>query len=1262
MTGSRFLINAILAAIVSLTAACKASESGAIPCNDDSNCPSTYAQCIGGGAGSSAGHCTEPVVGTPGLSPTTIAVTPPAITGGLRPTLALALPALSGTKGLARKVTLGLSVGGGQEPVNKSGGAPVTLADLGTTITVDAPASSAADDKTLTYTLTVSNTPSSAATATATGSVHVVPLPVLAASTLAMSPASITGGTSPSIAVALPALTSAAVSAASVSLAISGCGTGNVTKNGGAALVAADLGTTITINPPTTGANDNLSCIYTLTVANGATTAATTTATVALSVFPLPTLGSTSLLVNPAAITGGDTGAISITLPQLSSMSASLTAVDLSISGGGHCTGPVTKSGGSTVGTADLKTSGTTIVMVNAPVGTVTTDNLVCTYTLTVSSSATPPGTAVATGTLTVLPQPLLSAGTFTLMPSSITGGTTTPDLGATLPSLTSPAVSAVKMTFAISGPPGCGSGNVDKTNGTPGAVTPSDLSKLINFARPTTLASTSPLTCTYTLTVFNGATPASFATATGTLTVKPQPVLVPASLAVSPAIITGGTTALISITLPQLTSTSASMTSVDFSISGGGNCGSGPVAKSAGGAVATTDVKTAGTNGIAVNSPAFTIATDNLVCMYTLTVSNGTTGPNNQATASGTLTIVPVPTLSASTFTLSPDTIVGGSPVTTILTGKLPTQTAGTPTGAVNFTVSGPVSCGSGAVAKIDTTAVSSGDLGQPISFNGPMTNTGEDLLCKYTLSVSNTATPAAKVTASGTLNVVSTPIFASGLTVTPNVIAGGPSTAALLKFALPALTSGGTATSIAMTVALGAGATSPVKKTGNVTLLPGDLGTTVSVDSPASSTTATNVFNYSLTATNSAGTSTPATASVTSFAPTANIASPRIGATATLLPNGAVLITGGGTAINSGVCSGATNTAEVYDPTTGVTTALGSNMFEARCLHTAVLAGNKVFIMGGSSDATPANNLKVDVFLYNAGTASVFGAFQQDGTTTLPNLVKARTGHSATLLGAASVGGGNNVGKIAVVGGYVPAGGGNTVELFDPAASGGNGGSILYSYKPTSVQTTTLSAIRGEHAAVLIGPWLYIIGGFDGASAYSATIDVLDTTRFVSSSLSASQISTSAPAGPVARMGHAAVALGTGGILVAGGYDGINVLAGMQKYTVDNAAGTVTGVASSGSLATARVRFPMLPAGPASKFLVFGGSSALGTPDTAASSIELIDTSNAPAASGGGTLKSPRQAATATNLNLSGASNFAFLLAGGAAATGGAEIFIGP
>ncbi|MGZ6143480.1 MAG: hypothetical protein ACXWLM_09080, partial [Myxococcales bacterium] len=159
---------------LTLATGCKVAESGNIPCTDDSNCPKDYPQCI-----VATGKCTEAVTGTPGLASTSITVSPASITGGVRPSISLGLPALSGNASLARKVTLGISSGGSSEAVTKSGGADVVLADLGTTITVDAPATTAADSKTYTYTLTVSNEPGSTAAVTATGTLTVVPAPAL---------------------------------------------------------------------------------------------------------------------------------------------------------------------------------------------------------------------------------------------------------------------------------------------------------------------------------------------------------------------------------------------------------------------------------------------------------------------------------------------------------------------------------------------------------------------------------------------------------------------------------------------------------------------------------------------------------------------------------------------------------------------------------------------------------------------------------------------------------------------------------------------------------------------------------------------------------------------------------------------------------------------------------------------------------------------------------------------------------------------------
>ena len=129
MTFSRTRIPAhyaLLAALAVLAPACKPSESGNIPCQDDGNCPNDYPQCLR--AGTAAAHCTEAVVGTPVLASTAIAVSPVSITGGQRPSLSLALPALSGNVDLARKVTLGISSGGAAEAVTKSGGAAKVIA------------------------------------------------------------------------------------------------------------------------------------------------------------------------------------------------------------------------------------------------------------------------------------------------------------------------------------------------------------------------------------------------------------------------------------------------------------------------------------------------------------------------------------------------------------------------------------------------------------------------------------------------------------------------------------------------------------------------------------------------------------------------------------------------------------------------------------------------------------------------------------------------------------------------------------------------------------------------------------------------------------------------------------------------------------------------------------------------------------------------------------------------------------------------------
>jgi large repetitive protein len=131
--------------------------------------------------------------------------------------------------------------------------------------------------------------------------------------------------------------------------------------------------------------------------------------------------------------------------------------------------------------------------------------------------------------------------------------------------------------------------------------------------------------------------------------------------------------------------------------------------------------------------------------------------------------------------------------------------------------------------------------------------------------------------------------------------------------------------------------------------------------------------------------------------FSPAGNMTTPRAGHTATLLPNGKVLFAGGISEYSpdkfvKGTCNCTLASAELYDPSTGMFTPVG-DMTTSRSNHTATLLPNgRVLITGGNSDYKQNCNCTLaSAELYDPST----GTFTVAGVMTT-----ARVGMSAILL----------------------------------------------------------------------------------------------------------------------------------------------------------------------------------------------------------------------------------------------------------------------
>ena len=141
----------------------------------------------------------------------------------------------------------------------------------------------------------------------------------------------------------------------------------------------------------------------------------------------------------------------------------------------------------------------------------------------------------------------------------------------------------------------------------------------------------------------------------------------------------------------------------------------------------------------------------------------------------------------------------------------------------------------------------------------------------------------------------------------------------------------------------------------------------------------------------------------------------SARYGHTATRLPDGRVLIVGGGLAETDASIQGAYASAELYDPATGTFKATGS-LHQARGNHTAtLLSDGHVLIAGGSNEL--GNPTRAELYDPASGKFSLTGA---------PGAV--RQGATAVLL---------HDGRVLIAGGFrggTPPGPMASAELYDP------------------------------------------------------------------------------------------------------------------------------------------------------------------------------------------------------------------------------------